>query len=77
MAELSELKDFRARHKPRLSQGDLGLKVGVSRMTVFRWEKGIRKIEDEKVPLVAKVTGIPPNVLRPDLAALLSPEAAE
>lgn len=74
MAELSELKDFRKRNN--LSQGDLGERVGVSRMTVFRWEKGIRKIENEKVPLVAEITGISPGVLRPDLAALLSTEAA-
>lgn len=70
MAEIPALKDFRKRHA--LSQGELGEKVGVCRMTVFRWEKGIRKIDDDKVPLVAEITGIQPSVLRPDLAALLN-----
>ena len=45
-------------------------------MTVFRWEKGIRKIDDDKLPVVAEFTGLAPSVLRPDLAALFSSEAA-
>lgn len=75
MAEIPALKDYRKRNG--LSQGELGEKAGVCRMTVFRWEKGIRKIDDDKVSLVAGITGIQPSVLRPDLAALLSTEAAE
>lgn len=77
MAAIPALKAFRAAHNPPLSQGKLGEEVGVSRMTVFRWEKGIRKIDDDKLPVVAEFTGLAPGVLRPDLAALFSPEAAE
>lgn len=60
------------RHEHGLSRRDLADKLDVSRMTVWRWEAGERSIDEEKLPRVAEVTGIPRAELRPDLAALLS-----
>lgn len=45
--------------------------LGVSRLTVLRWESGIRKIDESKVSNVAKITGIPAKELRPDLVERL------
>lgn len=70
------LKTFRENHTPPLSQEQLAGLLGVSRVTVTRWESGARKIDDEKLPVVSAKTGIPRTKLRPDLVALLR-EAAE
>lgn len=40
----------------------------VSRRTVFNWQKF--GVPADKVALVAKLTGLPPSEVRPDLAAL-------
>jgi transcriptional regulator with XRE-family HTH domain len=73
---LTVLRDFRRNHQPRLSQGELADRIGVVRETVARWELGHRKIDEEKLPAVTLVTGIPARDLRPDLAARFV-EAAE
>lgn len=70
------LTEFRERHEPPLSQEGLAQMVGVSRVAVNRWERGERRIDDDKVPTVSEVTGIPPHVLRPDLARILGTEVA-
>lgn len=67
------LKSFRERQDPPLSQGDLATLLGVQRATVWRWEAGARKIEDDKLTMVSEKTGIPPGELRPDLAELMNP----
>ena len=64
---------FREAQDPPLSQADFADLVGVSRPTVHRWEAGDRKIDTEKLPRVAEVTGLAPRILRPDLAELLDP----
>jgi DNA-binding transcriptional regulator YiaG len=69
------LKTFRRNHDPRLSQKALAHKLKVDRVTVARWETGA-KIDQDLVPTVVRITGIPARVLRPDLAAMFS-EAAE
>ena len=48
----------------------------MDRVTVARWETGIRKIGAEKLSDISAKTGIPRGKLRPDLAALMR-EAAE
>jgi transcriptional regulator with XRE-family HTH domain len=53
------------------SQYELGLRLGVTNITISRWETGLRKIDASLVPRVSKITGIPPKSLRPDLAQLL------
>ena len=73
---LKILKQYRAEQNPPLSQGELADQLGVRRETVARWESGQRKIDDEKLPEVARLTGISREALRPDLARLFN-EAAE
>jgi transcriptional regulator with XRE-family HTH domain len=65
------LRAYRENHEPKLSQGQLATKLSVARETVARWEGGKRKIDDDKLPEVSRLTGIPREVLRPDLVALL------
>ena len=65
------LRAFRESREPPLSQEQLADFLGVSRVTVTRWELGTRRIDHEKLPSVAEKTGIAPAVLRPDLARLM------
>lgn len=61
-----------------LSRDDLAALLGVSKPTVWRWEAGKRKVDEELLPAVSEKTGISKADLRPDLAELLKqPEAAE
>jgi transcriptional regulator with XRE-family HTH domain len=71
------LKDFREREG--LSQDDLAKLIGVTRETITRWENGSRKPDEERLPKIAKETGIQPSTLRPDLAAraVMFSESAE
>ena len=64
------------RDKREITQEALGKELGVTDVTISRWETGARKIDDELLPMVSEKTGIPKSKLRPDLAELLS-EAAE
>lgn len=60
---LPELKQYRAAHNPPLSQGDLASKLGVSRVTVARWEAGDRRPDIRFVTAVSRMTGIDPAEL--------------
>ena len=71
---LPPLKAFRK--KQNLSQQQLASLLDVDRVTVARWETGIRKIGAEKLSDISAKTGIPRTKLRPDLAALMR-DAAE
>ena len=46
------------RKKNKLSQQELAVKVGVSLHSVFRWEKGLRTPNAEKLALVADILGV-------------------
>jgi len=70
------LRTFREKRDPPLSQEQLADMLGVSRVTITRWEAGSRRIDQDKLPLVAALTGIPRRFLRPDLASLLEDKAA-
>lgn len=59
----------------QLSQEQLGRELGVSGVTVSRWENKTRFIGPKILPFVSAKTGIPAKELRPDLAEAL--EAAE
>jgi len=59
------LKTYRESQK--LSQQALADKLGVARMTIFRWETGAQKIDTSLLPEVSKKTGIPARDLRSDL----------
>lgn len=69
MQGISQLKTYRDSHDPKLSQAELATQLGVSRLTVNRWERGVRNIAPNLVSLIAEKTGIPAKELRPDFAA--------
>lgn len=71
------LKAYRERQSPPLSQDQLAALLGVSRVTITRWESGRRKLEGDLLPLVAEKTGIAPAELRPDLAELFAEPVRE
>jgi transcriptional regulator with XRE-family HTH domain len=56
-----------------LSLDEAGQLIGVSGVQWHRYETGARRISSDKVPSIAKATGIPAEELRPDLAALFAP----
>lgn len=60
------VKAYRERQEPVMSQGQFGAKVGVTRFTVIRWENG-SPIDEDKLPAVSEVIGVPAKELRPDL----------
>ena len=47
------------RKKQRLTQAALAVQLGVSRVTIARWENGDREIERKRWKDVAERTGIP------------------
>jgi transcriptional regulator with XRE-family HTH domain len=59
------LKTYRAKNS--LTRAALARLLKVSKTTVARWEEGIRKIDENKIPIVSSITGIPAKELRPDL----------
>ena len=63
------LKTYRADRD--LTQDALAKELGVSSITVSRWETGARKIDTDLLPTVSEKTGIPKRKLRPDLSELL------
>lgn len=58
------------------SQQALAVKCKTSKATLCRIEKGRQGVSLELLPKLVKATGIPARELRPDLAEMLSPEAA-
>ena len=66
---MNPIKAFREAHTPPLSQEDLAGRIGVTRFAVLRWEAG-NPPDVKVIPRLSEVTGIPPSVLRPDLASM-------
>jgi transcriptional regulator with XRE-family HTH domain len=64
------LREFREQHG--MSQVELARKIGVSSVTVSRWETGQRRIDPKFLPKIAEQTGINKKQLRSDLEALLN-----
>jgi transcriptional regulator with XRE-family HTH domain len=60
------------RDTQNLTQTQLAADLGVTNITVSRWETGLRKIAPTLVPFISEKTGIPARELRPDLAELLA-----
>lgn len=75
MAHHHPLKSYRERHG--YTQTALAKELGVSSITVSRWETGARKIDPDLVPSVAEKTGLRPKELRPDLAEVFETGAAQ
>lgn len=65
------LKTYRETHEPKLSRADLARELKVSPATVFRWEKGLRQPDPDKLSDITAKTGIPAKELRPDLVEKL------
>ena len=65
------LRTYRESKTPKQSQDDLAKELGVSRITVVRWENGDRVIDEGRLPGVSEKTGIPSKELRPDLVEKL------
>lgn len=63
---------FKYREDKGLSREALGKELGVSDVTVGRWEKKQRRVDVKLLPKVSQVTGIPKSELRPDLADAMS-----
>lgn len=77
MAELPKLRAYRKAN--RLSQRQLAALVGVDRVSVARWENGMRRVNWNDLRKLCKLTGLPPSALRPDLGRFfeLQQQAAE
>lgn len=69
MVQDHPLKAYRA--EKSLTQDALAKELGVTHITVSRWETGARKIDTDLLPKVSEKTGIPKRQLRPDLSELL------
>ncbi len=65
MVTLHPLRAYRLAHL--LRQSDLATLLGVSPVTVSRWENGERKVDIDYLERIANKTGIAPGDLRPDL----------
>lgn len=48
-----------ARVNAGLTQTEFADALGVSKMTVFEWENGKRRVRPVYMPLIARVTGVP------------------
>ena len=69
------LKSFRQNQVPHLSQAELATILGVGRVTVNRWETGLRQVGIQFLPEITRKTGIPARDLRPDLVELVGAAA--
>jgi transcriptional regulator with XRE-family HTH domain len=69
MQPLTILREYRDRNGMNLAE--FARFLDESSSTVLRWETGERKIGGERLPKVARKTGISPRDLRPDLAELM------
>lgn len=49
-----------------------GRLLGISKVEMWRWETGRRRIPPEKVPAVEAMTGVPRELLRPDVYGAVS-----
>lgn len=65
------LRIYRESKTPKQSQDALARHLGVSRLTVLRWENNQRKIDENLLPEIEQKTGIPAKELRPDLVERL------
>lgn len=68
---MEKIREWRA--SKSLSLEEAGALVGVSGVQWHRYETGTRRVSSEKVPSLSRVTGIPPEELRPDLADIFAP----
>lgn len=72
---MDQLRAWRKAHG--FSIEEAGRMVGISGVQWHRYEAGTRSVSADKVPEVAKLTGISPEQLRPDLASIFAPSTKE
>jgi DNA-binding transcriptional regulator YdaS (Cro superfamily) len=72
---LPMLTHWRAAHGFTLSEA--GRLFGVSGEQVCKYERGRRRIPPEKVPAISAITGIPRELLRPDVFRAVSRDEGE
>ena len=53
-----------------------GALLGVGKVEMWRWETGKRRIPPEKVPAIEAITGVPRELLRPDVYRAVSRASA-
>jgi transcriptional regulator with XRE-family HTH domain len=68
---LHPLMKFRLSQTPPMSQSKLAELIGVTRSCINRIEMGTRLIGIDILARMARETGLPPAILRPDLKAVL------
>lgn len=65
------LKSWREKSGLRLAEA--AEKFGVTAPMLSRWETGTRRIPAERVSAISKATGIPSQLLRPDVFEGMEP----
>jgi transcriptional regulator with XRE-family HTH domain len=60
---LIELREYRENQNPRISQREMAEVLGVTRVTVARWEMGLRRPDREFIPELSRITGRSPAEL--------------
>lgn len=76
-ASVHPLAAYRNAQNPPLTRAELGQLLGVSRITVWRWESGKREPDEVLLPRIREVTGLRPSELGGKAAAVARLEAAE
>jgi transcriptional regulator with XRE-family HTH domain len=61
----SILKNWRT--EAGMTQEQAAALAGVTNVAWHFWENGNRRLPAERVPILSKITGIPRDVLRPDV----------
>jgi hypothetical protein len=65
---MKELRDWREQLPPGLRTLDAaGNLLGVTGVQMYRYERDLRRVPPEKVRAISAITGIPTEVLRPDV----------
>lgn len=60
---LIELREHRENQNPRISQREMAEVLGVTRVTVARWEMGLRRPDRKFIPELSRITGRSPAEL--------------
>jgi transcriptional regulator with XRE-family HTH domain len=69
MPGIKALRDYRT--TKNLTQEALAAQLGVTSVTLSRWETGYRRIDKALLIKISELTGIATKDLRPDLADLM------
>jgi transcriptional regulator with XRE-family HTH domain len=64
------VRAYRLSHKPPIKQAALAKKVKMTAANLSRIENGLQDISEAALPRFVATTGIPAQILRPDLAHL-------